>query len=155
MTVPPGFLGTEADLLMDLLVVVVPAILAVMAIAWWKVRGKAYEVHRNIMVTLTCVLAVAVTALEVHIATSGGLAAILGGELQPALHRMLQVHLAFAFTAAFTWIGLVAVSLVKFPKPLRPGTFSARHRLFGRIGMVSMIGTATTSVAVYALAFLF
>ena len=153
---PPGFLGTEADLLMDLLVTVVPGILVVMALSWRFARSGAWTTHRNIQVVLTIILALAVTALEVHIATSGGIEALLGGGEPPAgLRGMLNIHLLFAFSASLTWIGLVVTSLIKFPNPPSPGAFSARHRFVGRVGMVTMVGTAITAVAVYAVAFVF
>jgi hypothetical protein len=156
MQMPPGFLGTDADLLMDLLVTVIPGVLVVMGLSWLQARRRHWTRHRNIQVVLTLVLGVAVTALEVHIATSGGVENILGPlEDGDGIMSMLRIHLAFAFTAAFTWIGLVAVSLIKFPNPPEPGAFSRLHRIVGRIGMVAMAGTAITAVALYLVAFVF
>jgi len=154
MEMPAGFLGTDADLLMDLLVTVVPAVLVVMGVSWKRARAGSWTAHRNIQIVLTIVLTVAVVSLEVHIATSGGIEALFGTpDPGPTVVAALNIHLLFAFTAAFTWIGLVVVSLIKFPNPPEPGAFSARHRLVGRIGMVSMAGAAVTAVALYLLAY--
>jgi hypothetical protein len=154
MDMPPGFLGTDADLLMDLLVTVVPGVLVVMGVSWLQARRQAWTTHRNIQVVLTIVLTVAVTALEVHVAIGGGIEAILGtDDPSTALTVMLNVHLLFAFTAAFTWLGLVGTSLMKFPRPPVPSEFSKTHRRVGWVGMIAMVGTAVTSVGLYLLAF--
>ncbi len=151
---PAGFLGTDADLLMDLLVTVVPGVLVVMGWSWVRARARDWTTHRNVQIVLTIVLTVAVTALEVHVATSGGIEALFGTpDPGPAVVAALNIHLVFAFVAAFTWIGLVVVSLFGFSNPPVPGAFSARHRLVGRIGMVAMVGAAVTAVALYALAY--
>jgi hypothetical protein len=105
-------------------------------------------------VVLTLTLTVSVVALEVHIATSGGLEAIIGPlDNRPGLIGILRVHLVCAFTTALLWLWLVATSLVKFPNPPQPGAFSATHRRVGRLGLLGMTSTGLTAVAVYFSAF--
>jgi hypothetical protein len=154
MEMPKGFLGTEADLLMDLLVSAVPVVLLVMYFAWTKARRSEWTTHRNTQILLSVILGVAVGALELHVAASGGLEPIIGPvEARPGLAVTLKVHLFFAITTSLLWIGLILGSLIKFPSPPKPNDFSRLHRFFGRLGMITMIVTGLTAVAVYILAF--
>ena len=73
---PPGFLGTEADLLMDLVVCSLVVVLPLMLFAWRSVRAKKYKLHRNVMVSLAGTLAVVVTLFEIDVRMAGGAAGL-------------------------------------------------------------------------------
>jgi putative membrane protein len=154
MEMPKGFLGTEADFLMDALVSAVPIVFVVMTFAWVKARRGEWTQHRNTQIILSIILGVAVGALEFHVATSDGLDPIIGSiKSRPSLGVALRVHLFFAITTSVVWVGLILSSLIKFPSPPEPNNFSRYHRFFGRLGMLTMIGTGLTAVALYLTAF--
>ena len=156
MTLPRGFLGTDADLLIDVIIVALPIVLGVMVWAIVQARRKQWTTHRNAQITLAAVLAVVVTALEVdlHYMSDGILEMAAGSRFSAeALQGLLNVHLVFSTTTAILWVGLIALSLRRFGDPPTPGAFSARHRFWGRIAAVDMALTALTGLAFYVMCF--
>lgn len=156
MRLPKGFLGTDADLLIDVIIVALPIVLGVMVWAIRKAKQRDWTTHRNAQIALTAVLAVVVTALEIdlHYMSDGimemAAASKYGAE---TLNWVLRVHLVFSTTTAILWIGLILMSLKKFGSPPKPAAFSARHRFWGRIAAVDMALTALTGLAFYVLCF--
>jgi uncharacterized membrane protein YozB (DUF420 family) len=116
LTLPNGFLGTDADALIDVIIVALPVVMVVMLLAM-------------------------VMAERSRFAGTG------------LLRWTLNVHLVFSTSTALLWIGLIVASLRRFPSPPRPGAFSARHRLWGRIAAVDMALTAATGLLFYVLCF--
>ena len=70
---PPSPFGTRSDLLIDLVVLSLVVVVPVMAISYGKARQKAWLFHRNLMVGLSAVLAVAVTLFELDLKAHGGI----------------------------------------------------------------------------------
>ena len=152
---PEGFFGTGADLLIDTLIVAVAFVVVTMGIAWRMARHHRFTTHRNIQIVLASVLALAVTALEMDLKLNGGISKIAKGRLAgtPLFWSVLAVHLSFAIPTAAVWGGLIAVSLLRFPRPPRPSGFSRIHRRWGRVGMIGMLGTGVTALVFYLVAF--
>ena len=156
MNLPAGFLGTRADILMDLVVCSLLIILPLLVISWRWARGENYAAHRKLMLRLAITLAIVVTLFEIDIRMAGGFYELARGssyENSPFLSISLWVHLPIAIITSIIWLSLIILSLKRFGNPPTPGDFSAKHRFFGRIGMVMMALTGITGVELYALLF--
>jgi len=155
---PPGFLGTDADLLIDLIIVALPVVLLVMGYAIREAKRGNWSRHKVIQITLASVLVVVVTALEVDLRLIGEDVMTQAGGSRFAgsgvLVWTLRIHLVFSTTTALLWGWLIVTSLRRFPSPPRPAEFSARHRFWGRIAAVDMALTAATGLLFYALCFM-
>ena len=155
---PSGFLGTDADLLMDLVVVSFVVLVPALLWSWGRARAEAYAVHKKTQLTLAGVLAVAVTLFEIDIRMQGGLAEMTKGSAfagTPLLVGSLWFHVALATATTLLWIWLLWASLRRFPKPPAPAEFSATHRFWGRVGMVAMLLTGVTGIELYVLGFVY
>jgi putative membrane protein len=146
---PRGFFGTDADLLIDVIIVALPVVIGVMLWARAKAKQKQWTQHRNIQTALAAVLVVVVGALEVDLHLLGGVEGMMPGGVSGFARWVLRVHLAFSTSTAGVWLGLIAMSWLKFPRPPTPGAFSAMHRRWGRIGLWLMGGTAATGGLFY------
>jgi cbb3-type cytochrome oxidase subunit 1 len=154
---PQGFLGTRADLLMDLVLLSFIVILPAIGWSWWQARRGRYAVHKTSQLTLAAVLAVAVALFEIDLKLSGGIfeltrdSAYAGTTL---LNSWIYGHTLVAILTTVIWLGLIIFSLVRFPKPPVPGPFSAHHRLWGRLGMVCMMLAGASAFPLYYYGFM-
>ncbi len=156
MRLPDGFLGTDADLLMDVIIIALPVVLGVMVWAIRRARAKAWTTHRNTQLTLAALLLVVVTALEIdiHYMVGDVMELAAASRFDPSvLQLILNVHLVFSTTTAIVWVGLIGWSLIRFDNPPRPSASSASHRLWGRIAAVDMALTAVTGLGFYVACF--
>ena len=154
---PPGFLGTRADALIDIVTLSFIVILPLLIISWRLVRVKKnYRLHRNLQLTLGITLAIVVAIFEYDLAASGGIFELTRGgiyEGTAVLNWTIYVHTAFSVTTSLVWVGLIVFSLVRFPNPPVPGAFSRSHRLWGRIGMLTMMMAGVTALPLYYFGF--
>ena len=61
----------------------------------------------------------------------------------------LWIHLCFAVPTAFLWIFVIVQGLRKFPHPVAPCAYSARHKLWAWPAAVGMLMTAVTGWIFY------
>lgn len=153
---PQGFLGTRADLLMDIVIVALVAVVPIVLYNWRLARHGRYGQHKLLQVGLALLLAVVVGVFEVNLRLQGGIfeatkASAYAGT--PTLNFWIYFHTFFAITTIFIWGGLIVLSLRRFPSPPIPGAFSTTHKRWGRIGMVWMLVTGVTSLPVYIYGF--
>ena len=153
----PGFLGTRADWLMDLVIVSLVVIVPVILYSWYRVRQQGYGRHKKIQVWLTVTLAIAVLLFEVDLRMSGGLDELTkasGYYGTTLLDASTYIHLFFSVTTSIIWIVLIIVSLRRFPSPPVPvRSFRRTHRFWGIVGAVWMIMTGLTGLELYVLGF--
>ncbi len=156
MQLPNGFLGTQADILMDVIIVALPVVLGAMVWAIYRARARQWTAHRNVQVALAALLFVVVTALEIDIHYMAGDVLELGAasRFEPeTLRLLLDVHLVFSTSTAILWVGLIAWSLKRFGNPPRPSSASGRHRFWGRVAAIDMALTAVTGLGFYVACF--
>ncbi len=154
---PPGFLGTRADILMDLVVCSLVVVLPMMWLARVWARGERYTHHRNLMVSLGSTLAVVVLLFEIDIRMAGGFSELAKHSSYAGTWLMdvsLYVHLVLAITTAVLWGWLLITSWRRFPNPPQPGEFSKTHRKWGPIAMWAMVLTGFTGIELYVISFL-
>lgn len=156
MNLPAGFLGTRADVLLDLVILSLVVVVPVLGYSWWQVRRHAYTLHKRLQLTLLVVLALAVGAFEANMRALGGIFAATRASRYAGtatLDFWIWFHTALAIATTIVWLALAVVSLRRFPVPPEPNAFSARHRFWGRLGMVLMGLTGLTSLPVYVYGF--
>ncbi len=149
---PRGFLGTRADLLMDVVMVALVAVVPIVLYNWHLARAGRYPRHEALQVALAALLAVVVGLFEYNLRLQGGIFAATAASRYAGtttLNRWIYVHTFFAITTLLVWVALITLSLRRFPSPPAPNGFSAAHRRWGRIGMVWMLLAGLTSIPVY------
>lgn len=156
MTLPAGFLGTRADVLLDLVIVSLVIVVPVLIFSWLKVRQQQYSLHKSIQLMLLIVLAIAVGAFEANMRMLGGIFAATSASSYAGtdtLNFWIWFHTILAIATTVVWLALAIVSTRRFPKPPVPNAFSGAHRLWGRLGMILMALTGLTSLPVYIYGF--
>ncbi len=153
---PPGFLGTRADLLMDIVILALVAVVPIVVYNWRLARTGQYAKHKALQISLAVLLGAVVGLFEYNLRLQGGIFEATAASRYAGtgtLNFWIYFHTFFAITTIFVWIGLIAVSLRRFPNPPAPGAFSSTHRLWGRIGMTWMLVTGVTAIPVYVYGF--
>jgi hypothetical protein len=156
MTLPQGFLGTRADMLLDLVMVSLVVVVPILAFSWLKVRAGDYALHKATQLSLLIVLTVAVLAFELNMRNLGGIFAATRASSYAGtgtLNFWIWFHTAFAIATSIVWLALGIASVRRFPKPPRPNAFSGAHRFWGRIGMVVMAVTGLSAIPLYVYGF--
>ena len=154
---PPGFLGTRADLLMDLVLLSFVVILPAISWSWLQARKGAWAVHKKTQLTLAAVLAVAVALFEIDMKLAGGIFELTSGSAYAGttlLNSWIYGHTVVAIITTIIWVGLVIASLRKFPSPPVPGNFSGTHRFWGRLGMMFMMAAGLSAFPLYYYGFM-
>ncbi|MCL4790442.1 MAG: hypothetical protein KJ040_00130 [Gammaproteobacteria bacterium] len=154
---PPGFLGSRADILIDIVTLSFIVILPILIISWRMARSqKDYVNHRRIQLWLGISLAIVVGIFEYDLKMSGGIFEITKGSIYEGtalLNWTIYIHTFFSILTSLIWVFLIIISLVKFGNPPRPNSFSRTHRIFGRAGMICMIMAGVTSPPLYYFGF--
>ena len=154
---PPGFLGTRADMLIDIVTLSFIVILPLLIVSWRLARvQRNYRQHRNLQLALGITLTIVVAIFEYDLAASGGIFELTRDSAfagTAVLNGTIYVHTAFAIVTAVVWVALIALSLIRFPNPPAPGAFSRTHRTLGRVGMVTMMMAGVTALPLYYLGF--
>lgn len=149
---PGGFLGTRADLLMDIVIVALVAVVPIVLYNWRLARNGEYARHKAMQIALATLLALVVALFEYNLRLQGGIFVATAASSYAGtatLNAWIYLHTFFAITTVIVWIVLIVRSLRRFPKPPAPNDFSATHRAWGRIGMVWMLLTGITALPVY------
>lgn len=153
---PSGFLGTRADILMDLVVVSLVAVLPLIAFSWTRARQRRYALHKRVQLTMGSILAVVVVLFEVDMRLAGGIFELTKGSRFAGtafLNGSIYFHTFLSIVTALIWLVLLIASVRKFGSPPRPTSFGPRHRFWGRIGMVGMALTGITGIQLYVIGF--
>ena len=154
---PPGFLGTRADVLMDIVLLSFIIVLPALIISWRFARHhKNYTAHRNTQLTLGVTLAIVVAIFEYDLSVAGGIFELTKGgayEGTAVLLWSIYIHTAFSVAASIIWVVLIIASLIKFDNPPQPNRFSRMHRFWGKTGMLTMIAAGLTSPPLYYFGF--
>lgn len=153
---PRGFLGTRADVLMDVVIVSLVLILPVLAVSWRLALTRRWATHRTVQVALGSGLGVVVLLFETDLRMSGGIFELTRQSRYAGtalLNTSIWGHTVLAIGTAVLWGWMLVAALRGFGREPRPGPYSARHRLLGRIGMLAMALTGITGVELYVLGF--
>ncbi len=134
-----GFLGTDADFVIDLFLVLLVVLLPVLGVGIQLARRRRLKAHARFMVVTFLVFVVALVAFEVNVRIH---AATLP---DPALTPMV-IHLAFAVPALALWTWQVATAKRAFTDP-------EPHRRRGRLLGMLLLLTVGTGIWLYVATF--
>jgi uncharacterized membrane protein YozB (DUF420 family) len=149
-----GFLGTRADVFIDLAFVFFVAAPFVMTYALRLVALRRRRAHRNLQAGLLLAAVVATLLLEGSIRFGDGAAAFaLSAYYGTAtMYWTFAVHLAVAVPTFVSWCILTVLSWRRFSRVL-PGPFSSRHRRWGQLTYAGLWFTCITGVGLYVMSY--
>mgnify|MGYP001825185351 CR=1 FL=1 len=153
---PAGFLGTRGDILMDLVVLSFVLILPLLLVSWRMARRGEYTGHRAIQLSLATALLITVGLFEFDMKMSGGIFALTAESRYAGtglLNSLIYGHMLVAIASTLLWVPLVIISLRRFPNPPASNGFGARHRFWGRTGMILMMLAGLSAVPLYYVGF--
>lgn len=153
---PPGFLGTRADALMDVVVIAVVATPFLLTYSFRLAAAGRLDAHRRFQVSLLSVLLVAIVLFEIDVRLAGGSGSLMAGSSYAGttgLRLLSLTHVLGAVATFLTWSVMTVLSLRRF-RQILPGSFSRRHRQVGRLIYAGTVFTAVSAVAMYVVGFI-
>lgn len=151
-----SFLGTRADAVVDAVLVLFIALPALLLMAFRLAARGGYRAHRNLQFGLLVTVCLAILLLELDIRFSD----LMEGARTSSLHgsRLLAstfaIHVTVAVATFVSWLLLAVTSWRRFSERL-PGSFSTRHRLWGRTVFAGVCLTSLTGALLYSFVFVF
>lgn len=152
---PRGFLGTRADLLMDVVFISTLATPFILAAGVRFAAAKNFRRHRAVQTTLLCVLLVAVAFFEVDVRLSGGSGSLMKGSSYAGTGWLRGVTLAHVLANVVTfiaWLVLVVKAWRRFEGGL-PGPYAPTHKRLARFVFGGTVFGALSAVVMYVLGF--
>jgi putative membrane protein len=153
--IPSGFISDRSDVLMDtLLVFFVGMPFLVLGSIRLARQGKLRS-HRKAQTATFAVVMLAFILFELDMRLSGLGAAGVAGSSVPRTFLLLYmaVHILIAVATCAAWVPLVIASWRRFDRRL-PGTFSARHKIWGKAVFAGVCLCASTGAGFYYMLFL-
>ena len=149
-----GFLGTRADVFVDVAMVFFVAAPFLMAYALRLAARQRYRAHRRLQVGVLAGGIVAVLLLEGSIRFGQAVEAFTVSAYYgtASMAGLFAVHLAVAVPTFVAWCALAVLSWRRFPRVL-PGSFTPRHRLWGRLTFAGLWLTCVTGMGLYVMSF--
>lgn len=155
MNLPKGFLGTKADILMDIVLIGMIITPFLMLYIFRLARDKKFKLHKLLHLILLTVLLITVVLFEIDVRLSGGSLSFFGqGSYANSLWALLflNFHIIVAMMSFVAWVWLVVVSAKTFGKSL-PGKFSRQHKTYGYRIFWGVCVTSITGIGLYLMAF--
>ncbi len=146
-----GFLGTRADLIIDVVMTISGFLPAIMMFTFYLAAKGNIRLHKNMQLGLLLLVTLLVVALEVDVRSgdlqaAGALSAYHDSTI---LSVIFVIHLFFAITTFVGWIWLVVKSSKLYPEGFK--TFN--HKKWGKILFVDIVLTVITGWAMYIIVF--
>lgn len=149
----PGFLGTRADVFVDIAIVFFIVAPFLMAYALRLPAQGRHREHRNLQAGVLVAGIVAVLLLEGSIRFGNASEALAASSLYGLpMASLFFVHLAVAFPTFIIWSVLAVLSWRRFSRTL-PGPFGRKHRLWGKLAFVGMSLSSATGTGLYVMGF--
>ena len=151
---PRGFLGTRADILMDVAIILFTVLPLILGVGILLARNRSYRRHRNLQTATLVIVFLMIILFETNIRLAGGTSAFLAeSSVDPRfLRSFLRFHIAVATLTALSWTVLVVRSWRKFGGVL-PGAFSRTHRVWGWFTFGGVFILSSTGCALYVFLF--
>jgi uncharacterized membrane protein YozB (DUF420 family) len=151
----PGFLGTLAPFMMDLVVVSLVAVVPLLVYSITMAKKGQIELHRKIQISLAIVLGIAVLLFELEMRLAGGIVNLIEPQRYTFLFRAyLWFHIAIAISTLVLW----TLTIIKAQKNFIDGTmltsYRPIHKKLGMYSTLSLLATSVTGLGVYYWSFL-
>lgn len=149
-----GFLGTRADVFVDVAIVLLVIAPFAMAYALRLAAQRRHLDHRNLQLGLLLAGIAAVLLLEGSLRFGGGAEAYAASSLYDSatLRVTFLVHLAVAVPTFIAWCALATASWRRYALTL-PGSFGRVHRRWGRLVFAGLCLSSATGIALYIMSF--
>lgn len=149
-----GFLGTQADLIIDTILVMFVLWPFVVLLAIRFAKAGLYRPHRNFQIIIFVCVFLLVLALEIDLRFTDLLDKIKETAIY---HSMLAkavfgTHLFVAIPTFIIWLTLLFRSIRQYETEL-PGSFSNHHIFWGKALLIGLILTSVTGIALYIIVF--
>jgi len=146
-----GFLGTRADLIVDIVMTASGFLPAYMIFAFYMAAKGKLQLHKKLQIVALVAVTLLVLALEydVRFSNLAEVSALSPYHDSVLLKWIFVVHLVFAVTTFVGWIWLVVKSYKIYPKPF--GKFN--HKKWGKILFVDIVLTVITGWMMYIMVF--
>ncbi|RMG36224.1 MAG: DUF420 domain-containing protein [Planctomycetota bacterium] len=158
-----GFLGYDTSFMLDVVVSALVLLVPGLAAGIFAAKRGRYRLHRNIQLTLACVLLIAVMAFEVDLQwVHGGWEKVVNKDPHhprltaaqlESVRRVLWLHLVFAISTPPLWATTIVLALRRFPNPPAPAEHSLLHRRLGWVSTIDLVLTSATGLWFYVAAF--
>lgn len=158
-----GFLGYDASLMLD---VVMVALVLIVPLLFWSVRlarSRRYRLHKQVQLALALILLLAVGAFEVDLQlVHGGWENVVNKDVESPrrsgdelvfVRQVLWVHLIFAVSTPILWAVTIGLALKRMPSPPVPCAHSRLHRKLGWASTIYLVLTTLTGILFYYFAF--
>jgi len=145
-----GFLGTRADLMVDIVMVASAALPFLLYGAIYFAKKGEYNLHKWAQIILFTVVTLLVIGLEVDIRFGGLNLVIEQGRYYGTgvLTTIFIIHLIFAVSSALLWLWLIIVSARRYPVHFR-----FPHKKYGILVFIDIVLTVITGWVLYAMVF--
>ena len=146
-----GFLGTRADLIIDLIMVITGFLPLLLLYSFYLASKGRYTLHKNLQLFLLLLSSIAVIALELDIRLGGveNIATQSSYYNSPTLKTVFVFHLIVAISSFFLWSWMAfKFSLLSVAKIKR-----TNHKLWGKILFTLLILTLVSGWAIYVMFF--
>ena len=148
-----GFLGTRADVFIDVAIVFFVLAPFLMIYALRLAAQRRHHEHRNLQAGLLLAAIVAVLMLEISIRFgSAGEAYAASSLYGPPMTALFVVHLAVAIPTFILWCWLATLSWRRYSHTL-PGSFGRTHRRWGKLAFVGLCLSSATGTGLYVMGF--
>ncbi|MDQ3231316.1 MAG: DUF420 domain-containing protein [Pseudobdellovibrionaceae bacterium] len=146
---------SRANFVLNFIALAMAAVIPVMLVSWYQVRQhRNYGLHRRLQIILGVVLGLAILVFELDMRLNGWRQY---AEASPYYTTFvipsLIFHLCFAIPTFFLWIFTLSLAL-KQRIHIQNGNHRTRHRFWGRLSALAMIGTTLSGWLFFWLAFM-
>lgn len=154
----PGFLGTRASLMFDVVVLAMLAVLPLLAWSLSLAKSGKFQKHKTVQSLLTGLILLTLILFEgdVQAAKFSGTSWMESAKKSVYadwIAPLLAIHLTFAVSAFALWLATLVLALRRFAVPPTPGAHSELHKKLGWAAAVAMVLTSITGWIFYYMAF--
>ena len=153
----PGYIpGSRGSFMLDTVAIAMFIVLPALAIGVRKAKfERKFEKHRNIMLSLSVLLLVAVIAFELEMRLIGWRhLAEPSPYYETVVPWLLGIHIVCSVSGTLLLAATVTMALKNFARPPRPGAHSNIHMRIGKATAVALALTSVTGWVFYYLAFI-
>ena len=149
-----GFLGTNAPVMMDVVVISLVLVLPLLAFSIGQAKRGAISTHRRLQVGLSVLLTLAVALFELEMRWAGGIKSLIEPHRYTLAFRgFLWFHIFLAVSTLILWAITFFHAHKNFDGKDLLTSYKPTHRKLGLCSAAFLVLTSVTGLAVYAWCF--